>query len=307
MSQVEFIRLRTPEGETEVAVTSLVADALYRLEEPMGCWSDFGMHDVVRVTKERDGIYRIIELVHSAGYRRFDFLLNRDLFETDEVKNVLTKVQELGGQWVREFGGKLIINLPPTAEYDPSQDLVEASGSEGPPPSEAPVEEISESQESSILDSLRLLNKVTRLRADEIAANAEEEQRKGLRAFLASPPNPADLKRKIAEVERDKFIGLSVEQIDEETPDLCCNWCQATLPATLKWAIAPFVMADPPQSTLACISCTETAYVLPNAEARLEALQARGRKRQERSRYISIIGKALIVVVVVWVAWQFMS
>lgn len=109
--------------------------------------------------------------------------------------------------------------------------------------------------------------------ADKMEADPEAHLRASIDAFLESPPNPSDIRRSIAEAERlDDIIGPSVRQIDRESGTLSCNWCGKTLSPGLKWALVPLIVTDDPKSTLACMSCLEQAYVLPDRQARLKAL-----------------------------------
>jgi hypothetical protein len=144
-----------------------------------------------------------------------------------------------------------------------------------------------------------------------IAAEVEGDpigfQLAGRRAFLASPPNPSDLRRIMEETRRlDQLLPGpgSAQSMDQVTPGLRCNFCHEVLTAELKSAIAPLLMSRPPRTTLACLECTELAYVTPVAEERLPALQRRGKRRRLRALLskLLLVGAAVSALVLVWLA-----
>lgn len=119
--------------------------------------------------------------------------------------------------------------------------------------------------------------------ADFAEANAEAMQSAGVQAFLSSPPNPSDLHRKVAEGKRLKGIWRSdIDQIHESSPNFACNFCGTPLGPELKWALVPLLVAIPPRSTLACLKCTEIAFLARDRDERIQALRKRHRLRKWR-------------------------
>ncbi|MCI0670972.1 MAG: hypothetical protein L0Y64_10960, partial [Myxococcaceae bacterium] len=155
--------------------------------------------------------------------------------------------------------------MPPELRRALNPETVEAIDSMMPAIDRAPVE------------AARQFYLASNARADAIEADPKAAQLAALHAFLANPPNPSVLRRKVEENKRlQGFWRQDIEDNHRQTPRLTCNFCNAELSADLKWALAPLVLAVPPLSTLACLECTEVAYLAPRAEDRLKALKRRG-------------------------------
>jgi len=100
----------------------------FRVDEiPVIC-RRFAYKDVIAVAERRDGIRELTAVAVHAGWRRFDYLLSRDIAECPGLQRLLEKVRSLGGAWCRYFGGGLAIALPPGSEWDPMVDLTMLTG-----------------------------------------------------------------------------------------------------------------------------------------------------------------------------------
>lgn len=127
MAEVEEARIRFTDALTEtVTVTPLGGDR-YRLEvtpvssviEELGAY--YG--DVIEATPEPDGSLRFRTLVAHSGLRMTDFLVSRDIVESDTFHAFADAVIAAGGYSERVFGGVLFVYVPNDSPFDPAAEL----------------------------------------------------------------------------------------------------------------------------------------------------------------------------------------
>lgn len=121
--QVVNILLISPdEIFSEPVDVTLLPENRVRLEEPAAMIEEVAMHDILETAIDADGSHRIVRIVESANFRRYEYAAGGAALESERVRLVLEKVQGLGGQWAATLG-MLVINLPPDCPYDPADDL----------------------------------------------------------------------------------------------------------------------------------------------------------------------------------------
>jgi hypothetical protein len=104
-------------GVEPLALTSL-GDGLYRLELSRLCASHPTMGDVIEADSLPDGTLKFRRIVKSAGFQRLEFLINRELAESERLALFLETIIGMGGQCERNFGGWLVLFLPKFASCD---------------------------------------------------------------------------------------------------------------------------------------------------------------------------------------------
>lgn len=109
-------------------VTQLDQDH-FRIDDPAIAFvfPSLQCHDVVKATRNADGELVVERRVRESGWRTCDFVLPEGWLQRAAVQRILQIVEAEGGQWTDVFGGILIICLPPTSIYDPTQDIRQAA------------------------------------------------------------------------------------------------------------------------------------------------------------------------------------
>ena len=109
-------------------VVSDLGSNRFRIDDPLiavTC-SALRYHDVIKTKQDADGRLVIQRRVEKGGFHTYDYILSEGWRDRQAVQRVLVKVRQLGGKWEGVFGGVLIVCLPPTTDYDPSEDIAEA-------------------------------------------------------------------------------------------------------------------------------------------------------------------------------------
>lgn len=86
--------------------------------------ADFG--DVIEVDAGAHGGLRFVRVAEKGGWRTYDFMLPKESIESDRIADIQERILSLGGHWERVFGGILLLCLPPTTNYDPTEDVQRA-------------------------------------------------------------------------------------------------------------------------------------------------------------------------------------
>jgi hypothetical protein len=98
-------------GVEQLSLTPL-GDRLYRLALSRLCASHPTMGDIIEADSLPDGRLRFRRIVKRAGFQRLEFLIHREVAESERLARFLDKVISLGGNWERNFGGWLVLFLP---------------------------------------------------------------------------------------------------------------------------------------------------------------------------------------------------
>jgi hypothetical protein len=114
------VRMLFPEDDdtetTETCFVTPMGPKLYRMEQS-SVLREVRYHDVVEAELQTDGIYRFLRVVTPSGLTTVSWVLSQALIESRAMADWLEKVEAVGGNWERVFGGLLIVHLPP-AEHD---------------------------------------------------------------------------------------------------------------------------------------------------------------------------------------------
>ena len=107
---------------TSVAVTAM-GPRLYRLDTVPLFAESASFLDIVEADLQEDGKLTFRRVVQRSGWRVFDFILPRELIDSDKLSKVLAHADNLGAHWERVFGGVLFVCVPPEVAWDPTPEL----------------------------------------------------------------------------------------------------------------------------------------------------------------------------------------
>jgi hypothetical protein len=122
------IRL-TVEGEFpctgELEVTQLAPNR-FRLEEGPFLMFEGGLHDIIEADLQDDRSYVFRGVIEPSPWQKFDFVLSKELTESDAFKERLFRtVERLGGTWETMFGGLVNLYLPQGIQFDLHKQIAE--------------------------------------------------------------------------------------------------------------------------------------------------------------------------------------
>ena len=106
-----------------------LGEDLYRVIHVPGVFESehLGYRDVLRLRPAPDGVFDLVEVTERGRWRLFDFIISKQFAESAELAAFLARVQAAEGAWVRDFGGILLIVLPPDSNWDSTRELEAAS------------------------------------------------------------------------------------------------------------------------------------------------------------------------------------
>jgi len=116
-SKLITVEVQFRSGFEQLSLTPL-GDRLYRLELSRLCASHPTMGDIIEADSLPDGALKFRRIIKSAGFQRLEFVVNREVAESERLGIFLDTVIGMGGQWERNFGGWLILFLPESASSD---------------------------------------------------------------------------------------------------------------------------------------------------------------------------------------------
>lgn len=79
--------------------------------------------DVIEVDSITNCNLRFMRIAERGGWRTYDFLIPAESIESEHITAIQDRVLSLGGHWERVFGGILFLCLPPSSNYDPTEDM----------------------------------------------------------------------------------------------------------------------------------------------------------------------------------------
>ena len=79
--------------------------------------------DVIEADSSASGGLRFVRIAERGGWRTYDFMLPAEMIESAHITTIQDRVISFGGHWERVFGGVLFFCLPPTTDYDPTEDM----------------------------------------------------------------------------------------------------------------------------------------------------------------------------------------
>lgn len=127
MADAEEARLRLTDAIVETVTVTPVGGDRYRLEDtPVSSFieeMDVYYSDVIEATRDPGGSLRFRALVARSGLRMTDFIVSRDIIESDEFHTFADAVTAVGGYSERVFGGVLLVYVPDGSPFDPVAEL----------------------------------------------------------------------------------------------------------------------------------------------------------------------------------------
>lgn len=100
-----------------------LATRLFRIDSVPVMVEAASFGDIIEAEPATDGGLRFVRVAEAGAWRTYDFMLSADLIESQRVTAIQDRVLSLGGHWERVFGGILFLCLPPTTDYDPTEDI----------------------------------------------------------------------------------------------------------------------------------------------------------------------------------------
>ena len=104
---------------------------LYRIEETPILIESVSYQDVIEANQQPNGSLMFRQIVKKADLRTYEYLLSKEIADSDELEIILDKVTAVGGHWERIFGGCLIIYVPLNTDYDPTNEMDRVLGDFG--------------------------------------------------------------------------------------------------------------------------------------------------------------------------------
>jgi hypothetical protein len=96
-----------------------VAPGQFRVHEtPVLADPPVYLGDTIEARPNAGGVYLFERVVKRSGYSVSSFLIPRDIADSREIVELAERIEGLGGQTERIFGGFLIIHLPPDAPIE---------------------------------------------------------------------------------------------------------------------------------------------------------------------------------------------
>ena len=126
MELTKTIRLVFDEDglEWESAEVTEVAPGRYRLHgTPVLVDPPVYLGDLIAAPPDAGGVCHFQRVVERSGFSVSSFLIAREVAESHEIIELAEKIEGLGGQTERIFGGFIIVHLPPDAPMDPEEEL----------------------------------------------------------------------------------------------------------------------------------------------------------------------------------------
>jgi len=111
------------EQVTATLELSPMGSQLYRIRSVPIMIEAASFGDIIEAVPGSDGSLRFVRVAERGGWRTYDFLLSTELMESKRITAVQEHVLSLGGHWEQVFGGVLLLCLPPTTDYDPTEDI----------------------------------------------------------------------------------------------------------------------------------------------------------------------------------------
>lgn len=112
--------------EEQITVTlelAQVGPQLFRISSVPIMVEAVSFGDVIEAETSADGGLRFVRVAEAGGWRTYDFMLTAELIGSERITTIQERVLSLGGHWERVFGGILLLCLPPTTDYDPTEDI----------------------------------------------------------------------------------------------------------------------------------------------------------------------------------------
>ncbi|MBD2867727.1 DUF4265 domain-containing protein [Paenibacillus arenilitoris] len=103
--------------EVEVLDVTQLEDNVFKIEENPVFTEKVSYGDVIKVRRMND-IAFYIDTVKKSKYKRYNWLLSREVVHSLELKQLKNKIGEWKGKSEQVFGGIFIVNLPANSPID---------------------------------------------------------------------------------------------------------------------------------------------------------------------------------------------
>lgn len=67
---------------------------------------------------------RVLQIIKRGGRHNYAYLLTSSARDSAILRDLLVRIEKLGGVWEQIFGGTLCISLPREVSYDPTVDVL---------------------------------------------------------------------------------------------------------------------------------------------------------------------------------------
>jgi len=105
---------------------ALVGPRLFRIGSVPIMVETANFGDVIEAEPRADGSLRFVRISEKGGWRTYEFLIPSHLIASQSIAAIQDRALSLGGHWELVFGGVLFLCLPPTTDYDPTEDIQRA-------------------------------------------------------------------------------------------------------------------------------------------------------------------------------------
>jgi hypothetical protein len=101
----------------QLTVTPL-GDRIYRMEFGRLCASHPDNGDLIEADTLADGSLKFRRIVKRADFQRRGYLISKQTADSENFARLRESVIALGGRWELNFGGYLVLYLPPNVSFE---------------------------------------------------------------------------------------------------------------------------------------------------------------------------------------------
>ena len=130
MPEVELTISFPESGTQETLLVTAVGQNVYRLEESSFC-GDVFYRDIIEIAHQSDGTNLFKRMISRSGFKVTQWVLGREIAESEALTALLARIMALGGNWERLFKGILIVHLPLDTPMDINQELDQLASPRG--------------------------------------------------------------------------------------------------------------------------------------------------------------------------------
>ena len=113
------------DGLTMSLPVTKLGDNFIRLEAVPFATEAANLCDIVEVKMRTDGSYEFVRVVQPSNWRVYELFLSREEAESPQTEQFCSRLHSIGCYWERNFGGCLLIGVPPDLDVDPNDILAQ--------------------------------------------------------------------------------------------------------------------------------------------------------------------------------------
>jgi len=102
---------------------------LVRLEAIPFMTEAANFRDIIEVKRRTDGALEFMRVVERSNWRIFTFFLSPEEAESTQTQECCSRLWSMGCYWERDFGGCLLVGVPPDLDVDLNDLLAQVRGS----------------------------------------------------------------------------------------------------------------------------------------------------------------------------------